>query len=254
MQPPKIAIVSGASRGIGRAIAEHLADSGVGVIITYRSGRAEAESLVEAIVGRGGTAVALELDLADMSALGTFVDGVRAALRQTWNRDTFDYLINNAGIAVAATFADTTEAAFDELLRVNFKGVFFLTQRLLPRLANDGRIVNITGGLTRFTGPPTAAYAAMKGGVEVLSRHLASELGPRGITVNVVAPGPIAGTELGRNGIVVTEAMSAQLAAESVFGRIGQPDDVAAVVVALVSDTHSFVTGQRIEVSGGSHL
>lgn len=254
MQPCKIAIVSGASRGIGREIAEHLADSGVGVVITYRSGRAEAESVVAGIVDRGGTAVALELDLSELSALDPFVDETRTALRRTWNRDTFDYLVNNAGIAVAATFADTTESAFDELLAVNFKGVFFLTQRLLPLLASDGRIVNITGGLTRFTGPPTAAYAAMKGAVEVLSRHLAAELGPRGITVNVVAPGPIAGTELGRNGIVVTDAMSAQLASESVFGRIGQPADVAAVVVALVSDAHSFVTGQRIEVSGGSHL
>lgn len=254
MQPCKIAIVSGASRGIGRAIAEHLADSGVGVVITYRSGRAEAESVVAGIVDRGGTAVALELDLSDLSALDPFVDETRTALRRTWNRDTFDYLVNNAGIAVAARFADTTESAFDELLAVNFKGVFFLTQRLLPLLASDGRIVNITGGLTRFTGPPTAAYAAMKGAVEVLSRHLAAELGPRGITVNVVAPGPIAGTELGRNGIVVTDAMSAQLASESVFGRIGQPADVAAEVVALVSDAHSFVTGQRIEISGGSHL
>lgn len=254
MQPCKIAIVSGASRGIGRAIAEHLADSGVGVVITYRSGRAEAESVVAGIVDRGGTAVALELDLSDLSALDPFVDETRTALRRTWNRDTFDYLVNNAGIAVAATFADTTESAFDELLAVNFKGVFFLTQRLLPLQASNGRIVNITGGLTRFTGPPTAAYAAMKGAVEVLSRHLAAELGPRGITVNVVAPGPIAGTELGRNGIVVTDAMSAQLASESVFGRIGQPADVAAVIVALVSDAHSFVTGQRIEVSGGSHL
>lgn len=254
MQPCKIAIVSGASRGIGRAIAEHLADSGVGVVITYRSGRAEAESVVAGIVDRGGTAVALELDLSELSALDPFVDETRTALRRTWNRDTFDYLVNNAGIAVAATFADTTESTFDELLAVNFKGVFFLTQRLLPLLASDGRIVNITGGLTRFTGPPTAAYVAMKGAVEVLSRHLAAELGPRGITVNVVAPGPIAGTELGRNGIVVTDAMSAQLASESVFGRIGHPADVAAVVVALVSDAHSFVTGQRIEVSGGSHL
>ncbi|MGB3483091.1 MAG: SDR family oxidoreductase [Mycobacterium sp.] len=254
MHPSKIAIVSGASRGIGRAIAEHLAASGVGLVITYRSGRAEAESLVDAIVKRGGTAVALELDAADMSALGPFVGEVRTALRQTWHRDTFDYLINNAGVAIAATFADTTEAEFDELLAVNFKGVFFLTQQLLPLLADNGRIVNITGGLTRFTGPPTAAYAAMKGAVEVLSRHLAAELGPRGITVNIVAPGPTAGTELGRNGIAVTAAMSAQLAAESVFGRIGQPDDIAAVVTALVSDGHSFVTGQRIEVSGGSHL
>lgn len=254
MPSSKIAIVSGASRGIGRAIAKQLADSGVGVVITYRSGRAEAESVVAAIQGRGGTAVALGLDVSDMSSLVQFVEDAEAALRQTWNRDTFDYLINNAGIAVVATFVDTTEAAFDELLDVNFKGVFFLTQLLLPLLADNGRIINITGGLTRFTGPPTAAYAAMKGAVEVLSRHLAAELGPRGITVNVVAPGPIAGTELGRNGIEVTEEMSAQLAAESVFGRIGQPEDVAAVVTALLSDNHSFVTGQRVEVSGGSHL
>lgn len=169
MQPCKIAIVSGASRGIGRAIAEHLADSGVGVVITYRSGRAEAESVVAGIVDRGGTAVALELDLSDLSALDPFVDETRTALRRTWNRDTFDYLVNNAGIAVAATFADTTESAFDELLAVNFKGVFFLTQRLVPLQASNGRIVNITGGLTRFTGPPTAAYAAMKGAVEVLA-------------------------------------------------------------------------------------
>ncbi|MEO6090583.1 MAG: SDR family oxidoreductase, partial [Umezawaea sp.] len=189
----------------------------------------------------------------DVAKSAGFVDEVRRVLADTWDRDTFDHLVNNAGIAHHLAFADTTEEAFDELLDVQFRGVFFLTQQLLPLIADGGSILNVSTGLTRFTTPGFVAYASMKGAVEVLTRYLAKELGPRGITVNTIAPGPIATDFAG--GVVRDNAeMNAALAAQAALGRVGLADDIGGVVASLLSDDNRWVTGQRVEASGGIYL
>lgn len=246
----KIAIVTGGNRGLGRDTALALARRGVDSIITYRSNAEEADAVVAEIGALGRTAVALHLDVTKSAG---FVDEVRRVLAETWDRDTFDHLVNNAGIAHHLAFADTTEEAFDELLDVQFKGVFFLTQQLLPIIADGGGILNVSTGLTRFTTPGFVAYASMKGAVEVLTRYLAKELGPRGITVNTVAPGPIATDFAG--GVVRDNAeMNAALAAQTALGRVGLADDIGGVVASLLSDDNRWVTGQRVEASGGIFL
>jgi NAD(P)-dependent dehydrogenase (short-subunit alcohol dehydrogenase family) len=246
----KIAIVTGGNRGLGRNAALALARRGEDVIITYRSNAEEADAVVAEIGELGRTAVALQLDVAKSAG---FVDEVRRVLAETWNRDTFDHLVNNAGIAHHLAFADTTEEAFDELLDVHFRGVFFLTQRLLPVIADGGSILNVSTGLARFTTPGFVAYASMKGAVEVLTRYLAKELGPRGVTVNTIAPGPIETDFAG--GVVRDNAeMNAALAAQSPLGRVGLPDDIGGVVASLLSDDNRWVTGQRVEASGGIFL
>jgi NAD(P)-dependent dehydrogenase (short-subunit alcohol dehydrogenase family) len=246
----KIAIVTGGNRGLGRDAALALARRGVDSIITYRSNAQEASAVVAEIGALGRTAVALRLDVAKSAG---FVDEVRRVLADTWGRDTFDHLVNNAGIAHHLAFADTTEEAFDELLEVQFKGVFFLTQQLLPVIADGGSILNVSTGLTRFTTPGFVAYASMKGAVEVLTRYLAKELGPRGITVNTIAPGPIATDFAG--GVVRDNAeMNAALSAQAALGRVGLADDIGGVVASLLSDDNRWVTGQRVEASGGIFL
>ncbi|WNV88470.1 SDR family oxidoreductase [Umezawaea sp. Da 62-37] len=246
----KIAIVTGANRGLGRNAALALARQGVDLIITYRSNAAEADAVVQEVAALGRTAVALRLD---MGASAGFADDVRRVLKETWDRDTFDHLVNNAGVGIHSSFADTTEEVFDELMAVHFKGVFFLTQALLPVIADGGRILNVSSGLARFAGPGYAAYGAMKGAVEVLTRYLAKELGPRGITVNTIAPGPIE-TDFG-GGVVRDNAdVNAALASQIALGRVGVPDDIGGVVASLLSDDNAWITGQRIEASGGMLL
>lgn len=178
---------------------------------------------------------------------------MRDLLRERWQRDRFDFLVNNAGIGLHAGFADTTEAQFDRLLNVHFKGVFFLTQALLPLIADGGRIVNLSTGLTRFALPGYAAYAAMKGAVEVLTQYLAKELGPRGIAVNAVAPGAIE-TDFGGGAVRDDAQLNAAIAAQTALGRVGVPDDVGGVIAALLSDEGRWIDGQRIEASGGMFL
>ncbi len=187
-----IALVTGASRGLGRSTALHLAEAGVDVIVTYMSNAAEAQAVVRQIQARGRRAAALQLDVADSGSFAAFAGAVNGALAETWQRDRFDYLVNNAGAGAHASVAETTEEQFDTMFNIHLKGAFFLTQRLLPLIRDGGRIVNISSGLTRFTLPGYAAYAAMKGGVEVLTRYLAKELGARGIAVNTLAPGAAA--------------------------------------------------------------
>jgi len=250
----RIALVTGGGRGIGRATSLKLAAAGVDVIITYRSDHSAAASATEEIHKAGRSAMALRLDLGDgdVATLDHFVAEFRDGLAATWGRDTFDFLVNNAGSATGSPFAHTTEATFDAMMNVHLKGVFFLTQKLAPLLADGGSIVNISTGLTRFVAPASAAYASMKGAIEVLTRHLAAEFADRGITVNTVAPGPTT-TDFG-GGALRHPVAQERLAAQSVFGRMGQPDDIGGAITALLSEGNRWVTAQRIEVSGGTRI
>lgn len=247
----KIAIVTGASRGLGRSAALALARDGVDVIGTYRTQAAEAETAAAGIAALGGRAVMLQLDTGEASGFPAFAEQVRAALRREWGRETFDFLVNNAGIGIAAPFAETSEADFDRLMAIHLKGTFFLTQRLLPLIADGGRIVNLSTGLTRFALPGFAAYAAMKGGVEVLTRYLAKELGPRGIAVNTIAPGAIE-TDFGGGRVRDDAATNAHIASTTALGRVGVPDDIGGAVAALLREDTRWINAQRIEVSGGT--
>lgn len=250
MSNRKIAIVTGGSRGLGKSMALHLAGKGVDTILTYRSQRSEAEDVVREILQRGGQAVALQLDVGDSAGFQAFADQVRTVLHAQWSRERFDYLVNNAGIGIHAAFADTTEAQFEQLFNIQLKGPFFLTQKLLPLLADGGRILNVSTGLTRFSLPGFAAYAAMKGGVEVLTRYLAKELGARGIAVNTLAPGAIE-TDFGGGAVRDNQQLNQFVASQTALGRAGRPDDIGAAVAALLSPDAGWVNAQRIEVSGG---
>ncbi len=253
MTSRKIALITGASRGLGRNAALQLAERGHDLIVTYRQGAADAQTLVQEAQALGARAVALPLDVGDSSTFAAFADAVRAALRTHWQRETFDALLNNAGSGVHAGFAATTEAQFDEMLRIHLKGPFFLTQALLPLIADGGRIVNVSSGLARFSLPGYAAYAVMKGGVEVMTRYLALELGARRIVVNTVAPGAIA-TDFGGGAVRDNASLNALIAGQTALGRVGRPDDVGPVMAALLSDGMGWINGQRVEVSGGVHL
>ena len=249
----KIAVVTGGSRGLGRNTALHLARRGVDVILTYRSQRTEAEQVVAEIAALGGSAVALQLDVAESGTFDNFVETLKGVLSEHWQRKTFDSLVNNAGIGIHAAFADTTEEQFDELVRIQLKGPFFLTQKLLPLIADNGRIVNVSSGLTRFSLPGYAAYAAMKGAMEVLTRYQAKELGARGIAVNIVAPGAIE-TDFGGGAVRDNAQINAFIASQTALGRVGLPDDIGGMVASLLSDDNRWVNGQRIEASGGMFL
>jgi NAD(P)-dependent dehydrogenase (short-subunit alcohol dehydrogenase family) len=241
----KLALITGANRGIGRSAALHLARDGVDVIVTYRSHADEAAAVVAEIEALGRRAVAAELDVArpgdftlDLSPFG---------------RDTFDFLVNNGGFSRGGTIADVTEEDIDALFDVHFKGVLLLTQALLPRMADGGAIVNLSSGLARFTAPQRAVYGSIKGAVEVLTRYMAAELGPRGITANVIAPGPVA-TDFSGGMVRDTPEVQAHLAAMTPLGRIAVADDVGAAIANLLRPGNHWITGQRIEVSGGIHL
>ncbi|GAB3316468.1 SDR family NAD(P)-dependent oxidoreductase [Luteimonas notoginsengisoli] len=248
-----ITLITGGSRGLGRNTALAVARSGGDVLFTYRSQAEEAQVVVDAIAALGRRAVALPLDTADASTFARFADRVRAALRETWQREDFDHLVNNAGYGAVAPFAQTTQAQFDGLVDVHFKGVFFLTQALLPLIADGGRIVNVSSGLTRFAYPGYAAYAAAKAAVETLTHYLAKELGPRGITANVVAPGAIE-TDFGGGAVRDNLEINAQLAGMTALGRVGVPDDIGPMIASLLGGANRWVNAQRIEVSGGQAI
>lgn len=248
-----IALITGASRGLGKSMALHVADRGVDVVVTYNSKEVEANEVVAAIRAKGRKAVALRLDVGDVGSFGAFAEQLKGALEATWKRDRFDFLVNNAGVGLYASFEETTEADFDRMMNIHFKGTFFLTQRLLPLIADGGRILNVSTGLARFAFPGYAAYASMKGGVEVLSRYLAKELGPRRIAVNVVAPGAIE-TDFGGGAVRDNPAVNAQIASVTALGRVGLPEDVGGVVAMLLAPEARWVNGQRVEVSGGMML
>lgn len=248
--PSKIAVVTGGSRGLGRSTVLALADDGVDTVFTCHSHQQEADKVVAAVGERGRRAVALQLDTGDTAAFDGFVEQLAPALDDLGS-GRFDYLVNNAGTAHHAPIETTTEDDFDALYRVHLKGVFFLTQKLLPLLNDGGRIVNLSSGLARFAFPGSASYASMKGAVEVLTKYLAKELGPRGITANVVAPGAIA-TDFSGGMVRDNPEVNKQVAGMTALGRVGQPEDIGPMIAALLSDRNGWVNAQRIEVSGGT--
>jgi NAD(P)-dependent dehydrogenase (short-subunit alcohol dehydrogenase family) len=250
---PTISLVTGGSRGLGRNTAVSIARHGGDVILTYRAAADEARTVVSEIEAMGRKAFALQLDVADTSSFKRFASAVRDTLSKTWGRDTFDHLVNNAGQGELGSIADTTEAQFDALFNTHIKGVFFLTQGLLPLLADGGRIVNFSSGLTRIALPGFAAYAAAKGAIETLTLYMAKEFGSRGITANCVAPGAIETDFLG-GAVRDTPDFNKHIASTTALGRVGLPDDVGPMVASLLGPDNRWITAQRIEVSGGQSL
>jgi NAD(P)-dependent dehydrogenase (short-subunit alcohol dehydrogenase family) len=248
-----IALVTGGSRGLGRSAALALAARGTDVVLTYRSNKAEAAAVVADIEALGRRAAALPLDLADPSGIPTFVEALRVTLREHFAAAHIRYLLNNAGIGITASFAETTPAVFDELVNIHFKGPFFLTQSLLPVLEDGGRILNVSSGLARFSLPGYAAYAAMKGAIEVLTRYQAKELGARGISVNAIAPGAIE-TDFGGGRVRDNAEMNRFVASITAMGRAGRAEDIGPVMASLLSEETRWITGQRVEASGGTLL
>ena len=249
-EPNRIALITGASRGIGRSHALRLAAHGVDIIITYLGSEDAAAAVVKEIEAMGRRAVALRLDVGAAGTFADFATEVRTALRSTWQRARFDYLVNNAGTGVHASLAETSEQEFDLMINTHLKGTFFLTQKLLPLIEDGGRILHTSSGLTRFTSPGYAAYAAAKGGVEVLTRYMAQELGPRKISVHTIAPGATE-TDFGGGVLRDNAEVNAQLAAMTALGRNGRADDIGEAVAALLTGGTGWITGQRIEASGG---
>ncbi|MDM4766774.1 SDR family oxidoreductase [Pelomonas sp. SE-A7] len=247
---PKIALITGASRGLGRNTALQLAAQGVDLVLTYRSQREEAQSLLAEVQALGRRAVILPLDIAKTDSIPAFVVELRQQLREVWDAEQFDFLVNNAGIGIHQAFAETTPEQFDELMRIHLKGPYFLTQALLPLISDGGRIVNLSTGLTRFALPGYSAYAAMKGGIEVLTRYLAKELGPRGIAVNAVAPGAIE-TDFGGGLVRDVADVNRFVASQTALGRVGVPDDIGPVIASLLAPAGRWINAQRIEASGG---
>ncbi|MEO0538520.1 MAG: SDR family oxidoreductase [Cyanobacteria bacterium P01_A01_bin.123] len=249
----KIALVTGSSRGLGKNTALTLAQKGVDVIVTYHSSEVEANEVVSEIKAMGRKAVALQLDSSDTQTFDGFVVQINQVLQDIWQTEQFNFLINNAGIGINKPFAETTEEDFDRLMNIQLKGVFFLTQKLLPVIKDGGRIVNISTGLARFALPGFSAYGAMKGGIEVLTRYLAKELGERQIAVNTIAPGAIE-TDFGGGAVRDNKNMNDFIASQTALGRVGVPDDIGGAIASLLSEDNRWINGQRIEVSGGMFL
>lgn len=249
----RIAIVTGGSRGLGKNAALKLAEKGIAIILTYNSQREDADEVVREIETKGVKALALQLNVAESESFAAFASEVKQQLKHVWQRDNFDYLVNNAGIGINAPFTDITEAQFDQLVNIHFKGPFFLTQHLLPLMKNGGRILNVSSGLTRFALPGYSAYAAMKGAMEVLTHYQAKELGARGISANIIAPGAIE-TDFGGGAVRDNAELNKAIAAQTALGRVGLPDDIGEAIAALLSDGLGWMNAQRIEVSGGMYI
>jgi NAD(P)-dependent dehydrogenase (short-subunit alcohol dehydrogenase family) len=248
-----IALITGASRGLGKSTALKLGAQGTDVIVTYREQANEAKAVVQQLENLGRQSFALQLDVADIDSFAGFAATLQSTLTQHFQRPQLSYLINNAGAGIYASFADTTSAQFDALMQMHLKGPFFLTQALLPLMQDGGSIINISSGLARFSMPGYAAYAAMKGGLEVLTRYLAKELGARQITVNTIAPGAIA-TDFGGGAVRDNPAINTYIKELTALGRVGLPDDIGGAIASLLRPDNSWVNGQRIEISGGIYL
>ncbi len=249
----KIALVTGGSRGLGKDMATSIAKKGIDVILTYRTNEAEANQTVKDIEALGQKAIALQLDMSDFESLETFVQQVITTLQANWNKSSLDFLVNNAGMGATVPFAQVTEALFTDFLNVHFKGIYFLTQRLVPHMNEGARIINISSGTTRFANPGYSLYAAMKGAIETFTKYLAKELGAKGIGANVVAPGPVE-TDFNNAAIRNNPQMKGMLSSMSPLGRVGAADDIGGVVAFLCTDDARWINGQRIEVSGGINV
>lgn len=249
----KIVLITGASRGLGKNMALHLADQGRDIILTYNSNQQEADSVVKAIEAMGRKAIALQLNVRKSESFIDFSNQVKQQLQTHWQRDHFDYLINNAGTGIYKTFVETTEADFDQMSDEHIKGPFFLTQKLLPLIKDGGRILNVSSGLTRLAYPGFVAYAIMKAAVELLTLYLAKELGERQISVNTIAPGAIE-TDFGGGMVRDNKAVNDQIAQLTALGRVGIPDDIGGAVAAILSNEANWINAQRIEVSGGQGI
>jgi NAD(P)-dependent dehydrogenase (short-subunit alcohol dehydrogenase family) len=249
----KIALVTGGSRGLGKDMALQLAKKGIDVILTYRNSKDEAQHVVADIARSGRTAAALPLDTGNIKSFAAFFDQLKSTLDTIFHTDRFDFLINNAGIGRYGAIGQVTEEIFDELMNVHFKGVYFLTQQALTLLNDGGGIVNISTGLARFTIPNYSAYASMKGAIEVFTRYLAKELGPRGIKANTVAPGAIA-TDFGGGRVRDDQEVNKWVSSMTALGRAGLAEDIGGVVAFLCTEDARWITAQRIEVSGGTNL
>lgn len=249
----KIALVTGGSRGLGKDMALRLDAHGHDVVITYQSQKEAAEEVVKEIESHGQQAAALHFDANDFLSLEKFVQQFKELLQSKWNTQQFDFLINNAGIGATIPFAQVTEDVFDKFMNIHFKSVYFLTQQLLPSMNDNGRIINISTGTTRFCVPGYSVYASMKGAVEVFTRYLAKEVGARGLRVNVVAPGPVE-TDFNSGGNRDIPERKKLLASQSALGRVGLPKDIGGVIAFLCSEDGGWINGQRLEVSGGINL
>jgi NAD(P)-dependent dehydrogenase (short-subunit alcohol dehydrogenase family) len=253
MLTPKIAIVTGGSRGLGKDMALSIARKGIDVILTYRTNEDEARQVVEEIETLGQKAAALQLDMSRFDTLSSFIDEIKKTLASQFETSSFDYLVNNAGMGATVPFTDVTEELFDEFLNVHFKGVYFLTQKLVPFMNPGGAVINISTGTTRFSNPGYSVYASMKGAIEVFTKYLAKELGVKGIRANVVAPGPIE-TDFNKAAIRNNPQMKERLSSLSPLGRVGNADDIGGVVAFLCTEDAKWINGQRLEVSGGINI
>jgi NAD(P)-dependent dehydrogenase (short-subunit alcohol dehydrogenase family) len=249
----KIALVTGGSRGLGKDMAINLAKKGIDVVFTYHSNKQKADEVVAEIQSLGQKGIALQLDTSNVKLFDDFFKKLAAVLKEQTGNSTFDFLINNAGTALYAPFAETTEEQFDAVMNIHYKGVFFFTQKALPYINNGGRIINISSGLARFSYPGSSAYGSMKGAIEVLTRYIAKELGPRGIAANVVAPGAIA-TDFGGGHVRDNKELNQQIASVTALGRVGVAEDIGGIVAFLCTEEARWINGQRIEASGGMNM
>ena len=248
-----IAVVTGGSRGLGRNASLRLAEKGVDIIFTYKSNIDEANKTVKEIEALGRKAMALQLDTGKVQTFETFSKTLSKILAEKFGTQKFDYLLNNAGMALYQPFMESTEEQFDDIMNVHLKGVFFLTQKLVPLMNDGGKILNVSSGLARFSLPGSSVYGCMKGAVEVLSRYLALELGARGISVNTIAPGAIE-TDFGGGRVRDNKEMNGFISSQTALGRVGKPDDIGEIMAQLLAGNMTWINGQRIEASGGFRL